>query len=166
MEVFEVKAKRKVLVTILMIWMIVIFGFSNQNVVSSLSLSDKIASKMIDIVVKVRRKEISPLEKVNMVKKMRVTVRKTAHFTEYFILGVLIFKIFEMYGVSNILLYATLFCFLYACSDEIHQLFSDGRTAKFLDVLIDTSGSVLSIGYLYFLKQKNFNKTKELSQND
>ena len=33
--------------------------------------------------------------------------------------------------------------FLYACSDEFHQLFVPGRTAKFTDVLIDTSGVIV-----------------------
>ena len=34
------------------------------------------------------------------------------------------------------------FCFLYACSDEIHQLFVPGRSGMFTDVLIDTGGAV------------------------
>lgn len=162
------KTRRKILITILIIWMVVIFGFSNQNVVSSLSLSDKVASKVIDVVVKVKGKEITSQEKAKMVKNTRLIVRKTAHFTEYFILGILVFKIFEMYGVKRTLVYAVLFCFLYACSDEFHQLFSDGRSAKILDVLIDTSGSVLSIGCLQFMKKRKLrmNKEKEFNQED
>jgi len=149
------RIKKEFIIVILIFWMLLIFSFSNQNVTNSISLSDKVTSKMIDVVVKIQGKEISPIEKNKMVKNTRVVVRKTAHFTEYFVLGILVFKIFEIYGISNTFLYAILFCFLYACSDEIHQLFSDGRTAKFLDVFIDTSGSILSIGYLYFIKQKN-----------
>ena len=165
MEVFEMKARRKILVTILIIWMVVIFGFSNQNVVSSLSLSDKVASKIIDVVVKVKKKEITPQEKTKMIKNTRVVIRKTAHFTEYFILGILVFKIFEMYGVQRILVYSIIFCFLYACSDELHQLFSDGRSANVLDVLIDTGGSVLSIACLQVIKKRKLrmNMEKELN---
>jgi VanZ family protein len=33
------------------------------------------------------------------------------------------------------------FCFLYACTDEIHQTFIPDRAGKFSDVLIDTCGS-------------------------
>lgn len=159
------KARRKILVTILIIWMVVIFGFSNQNVVSSLSLSDKVASKIIDVVVKVKKKEITPQEKTKMIKNTRVVIRKTAHFTEYFILGILVFKIFEMYGVQRILVYSIIFCFLYACSDELHQLFSDGRSANVLDVLIDTGGSVLSIACLQVIKKRKLrmNMEKELN---
>lgn len=165
MEVFEMKTRRKILVTILIIWMVVIFGFSNQNVVSSLSLSDKVASTIIDVVVKVKKKEITPQEKTKMIKNTRVVIRKTAHFTEYFILGILVFKIFEMYGVQRTLVYSIIFCFLYACSDELHQLFSDGRSAKVLDVLIDTGGSVLSIACLQVIKKRKLrmNMEKELN---
>jgi VanZ family protein len=41
-------------------------------------------------------------------------------------------------------LYAIMFVFLYACSDEIHQHFVDGRVAAFKDVLIDTAGGICS----------------------
>lgn len=162
------KIKKEFIIVILLLWMFLIFSFSNQNVTNSISLSDKVASKIIDVVVKIKKKEISPIEKARMIKKTRVIVRKTAHFTEYFILGILVFKIFEMYGASRNLIYSVLFCFFYACSDEVHQLFSDGRSAKVLDVLIDTSGSILSICCLQFIKERKFkiNKEKELSHFD
>ena len=35
--------------------------------------------------------------------------------------------------------------FLYASSDEIHQLFIPGRSGQFTDVLIDTSGGLAAI---------------------
>ena len=34
------------------------------------------------------------------------------------------------------------FCFLYACSDELHQHFTPGRACMFTDVLIDTGGAL------------------------
>lgn len=162
------KIKKEFIAVMLLLWMFLIFSFSNQNVTSSISMSDKVASKIIDVVVKFNGKEISSIEKAKMVKNTRVVVRKTAHFTEYFILGILVFKIFEMYGVKRTLVYAIIFCFLYACSDEFHQLFSDGRSAKVLDVLIDTSGSVLSIGCLQSMKKRKLriNKEKEFNQED
>ena len=35
--------------------------------------------------------------------------------------------------------------FLYACSDEIHQLFVNGRSGEFTDVLLDTCGAGFGI---------------------
>ena len=37
-----------------------------------------------------------------------------------------------------------LICFLYACTDEFHQLFRE-RTSSFIDVLIDTSGGLIAV---------------------
>lgn len=154
MDVVKMKIKKEFIAVMLLLWMFLIFLFSNQNITNSMSLSDKVASKIIDVVVKVKKEEIPPQEKAKMVKNTRLMIRKTAHFTEYFILGILVFKIFEIYGVQRALVYSIIFCFLYACSDELHQLFSDGRSAKVLDVLIDTSGSMLSIACFQFIKKR------------
>lgn len=43
------------------------------------------------------------------------------------------------------MLISTLFCIIYALSDEIHQLFVFGRSGELKDVLIDTIGSFLGI---------------------
>ena len=45
---------------------------------------------------------------------------------------------------KRIYIITIIFCFLYACSDEIHQLFIPGRSGELLDVLIDTTGGILS----------------------
>jgi len=42
-------------------------------------------------------------------------------------------------------LYALLFVFLYASSDEFHQSFIPGRGPAFTDVLIDTAGGLTGI---------------------
>ena len=49
--------------------------------------------------------------------------------------------------------------FLYACSDEIHQLFIPGRSGEILDVLIDTLGGITSIVlYTKIRREKNEQK--------
>lgn len=149
------KTKKKTFITVLGIWMVIIFGFSNQNITNSISLSDKVSERIIDFEIKITGKKITSEKRTERIKQTRVIVRKTAHFTEYFILGILIYFTFKMYSISKVPLYAILFCFLYACSDELHQLFSDGRSANILDVLIDTSGSILSIGLCFGIKRKS-----------
>ncbi len=148
------KLKKQIIIGILLFWMIIIFGFSNQNIRNSLSLSDKVSNHIIDTGIKITKKEVSLKEREVLVKKLRVIIRKTAHFTEYFILGLLVYCLFEIYSVPKKTIYALIFCFLYACSDELHQLFSDGRSARFLDVCIDTSGSTLSIVTFLIIKAK------------
>lgn len=116
-------------------------------------------------------------------------VRKTAHFTEYAILGGLFFLNLRSWLKSNTtlvkiskpqttktvakkitldlikysLFMSILLSFLYACTDEIHQIFVPGRSAQFRDVLIDTLGA--SFGTLIaYLIIKLITKIKEHSK--
>lgn len=72
-------------------------------------------------------------------------VRKAAHFTEYLILFILTYRVLTLYmGKKVSKIYAVMFVFLYACSDEFHQSFVAGRGPAFRDVLIDTAGGIFS----------------------
>ena len=64
-------------------------------------------------------------------------VRKGAHISIYFLLGIFAALSWKRFSFS------VLFCFLYACSDEIHQLFVLGRNGNIADVGIDAIGFVL-----------------------
>ena len=77
-------------------------------------------------------------------------IRKLAHFTEFMILGILAKVNYEGYYKTNTILYPLLFSMLYACSDELHQLFVPGRFCAFKDVMIDSSGAFVGI-LLYHL---------------
>jgi VanZ family protein len=72
-------------------------------------------------------------------------IRKCAHFLEYMILALLAFNLLKLYFNSKqVVIFTITFVFLYACSDEIHQLFVLGREGAIRDVIIDTcGGSVL-----------------------
>ena len=81
-------------------------------------------------------------------------VRKTAHFTEYAILGILFYLLYRQIlpqknGLRLVVL-AILSSFLYACTDEIHQLFVPGRSGQFTDVLVDTLGASFGCTVLSF----------------
>ena len=85
-----------------------------------------------------------------------VIIRKCAHFIEYLILGILVYNMFKSFNISDIILCSILLCALYACSDEIHQLFIQGREGKITDCLIDLIGS--STGILLIKLKQKFNK--------
>ena len=88
-------------------------------------------------------------------------VRKAAHFSEYMILFFLGFNLLRHYiNSKKIFLYAILVVFLYACSDEFHQLFVIGRAGQFKDVLIDTSGGVFGAAITFILLKLNVLKLK------
>lgn len=137
--------KRIILTILLVVWMIVIFMFSNETGEVSKSRSDGVVKTTIDVVTKVTNKNISKKEKEKMIDNTKVLVRKTAHFTLYFILGILVYFTLNSYGIDKrIILYSIGFCFIYAITDEIHQIFTTDRSFKVLDILIDTSGASLS----------------------
>lgn len=72
-------------------------------------------------------------------------VRKAAHFTEYFILFILAYRVAKVYlGKKKAILYMIFFVFIYACTDEYHQSFIPDRGPSFKDVLIDTSGGIVA----------------------
>jgi vanZ family protein len=81
-------------------------------------------------------------------------VRKTAHFTEYAILGILFYffyrQILPQKNGLRLFVLAILSSFLYACTDEIHQLFVPGRSGQFTDVLVDTLGASFGCASLAF----------------
>ncbi len=72
-------------------------------------------------------------------------VRKTAHFTEYAILGLLFYLNLKHHSNKKqspkLFALAILFSALYACTDEFHQLFVPGRTGQIFDVFVDTLGA-------------------------
>lgn len=75
-------------------------------------------------------------------------VRKSAHFTEYFLFGFLLTVAIRMICKKrNGFFYFELFVFLAVpVLDETVQLFYQGRTSSVLDILIDFAGCVAGMG--------------------
>ena len=71
-------------------------------------------------------------------------IRKSAHVTEYFISGLLLFRAFRDDATEPRIwrwaLLSLLITFLIAASDEFHQTFISSRTPSPIDVGIDTAG--------------------------
>ena len=96
-------------------------------------------------------------------------IRKCAHFTEYFILSLLIFRGIRAGEKGWHLRWAfvtVLIVFGYAALDEFHQSFVPGRQAAFTDVLIDASGGfaaqlVASLVVLFGGVRQNRRETEE-----
>jgi len=76
-------------------------------------------------------------------------IRKSAHFTAYAILSGLFFRAWR--GISRQqgwrviwMLLALAVCIVTSSADEIHQLFTPGRTGAGKDVLLDMSGALFT----------------------
>ena len=83
-------------------------------------------------------------------------IRKCAHLTEYAVLAILLWRAVRKpvrrdprpwsWREASI---AVLIVFLYASTDEFHQIFVPSRTALVSDVFIDTSGAVAGMILLW-----------------
>src|SRR5271155_5231090 len=76
---------------------------------------------------------------------MHHLIRKSGHFTEYFIFSLLLLRGMRA-GEKHTRLGSALAAIgaaaVYAGLDEFHQSFVPGRTAAFADVLLDTAGGI------------------------
>ncbi|NJP38625.1 VanZ family protein [Alkalicoccus luteus] len=87
-------------------------------------------------------------------------LRKSAHFTVYAVLGILLLRALKLHASGKkAVAWALLISCLYAVSDEYHQTFIPGRSGEVGDVLIDTvgagSGILVYIGVRRLLKRQN-----------
>ena len=145
----------RIILTIMAVgWMFIIFGFSNQKGDDSAGLSEKVSYRIIKTSSDLRNEQVSESELWKRAKKIEYPVRKLAHMSEYAIMAMLWFFAIISYGIKRKAAYIApvLIVFLYACTDEIHQLFIDDRSGKFTDVLIDTSGALLMMLVIFAVK--------------
>ena len=77
-------------------------------------------------------------------------IRKLAHFAEYLILSVLLYRALDVEprGSLRAAVLSLVLSGLYAGSDELHQWFVPGRGARVSDCLIDVSGAAAGQGLL------------------
>src|SRR4030095_2225101 len=84
--------------------------------------------------------------------------RKTAHFTEFAVLGLLsarAFSVSSQYMLRRMWFFAgLLLVVVWALLDEFHQSFVPSRTASLYDSLIDIAGGLTAlIGYAYLRRR-------------
>lgn len=131
----------------LLFWVGLIFYMSNQP--------GDVSSKQSGLVLKLFQVLGIDLNK-ELGELATFIVRKTAHFTEYFILYLLTINVMKYYfNIKNAILYSLIFSILYACTDEIHQYFIPGRAMAFKDILIDSSGALTAMVITKIISKKN-----------
>ena len=154
-------AKKIISIILVLIWMGAIFGFSNENGESSGSLSRKIIVTITETITDIT--EPSP-EMDRIVDRYQLVIRKSAHFIEYFILSLLVMNMLYQLGVNKrTFVISSLICLAYAASDELHQHFIADRSGNLIDVMWDTSASLIGSYILYRIKNrrtKNERKSK------
>ena len=132
------KALRLILFWALAIgWIAVLFFFSGQNAADSSALS----GWFVDFV-----RSIFPFNRIPADQLIYV-VRKLAHFCifalEGFLLCLAMTQSFRDRSVGAVL--SVIACTALAAANELHQMFSEGRSCEGRDVLIDIGGALLGI---------------------
>ncbi len=72
-------------------------------------------------------------------------IRTIAHFLEYAGLSVLVYNaLYQSFGCAKPVV-SVVISSLYAVTDEIHQLFVEGRACQITDVIIDSAGAIIGV---------------------
>lgn len=161
---------KKIIISWLLVilWAIIIFIMSGMNTTESNMKSKSALTEIVEKTVKTTN-EIGITDKhpnenriKEFINKYNHLFRKFAHASEYFILTILLLIALKNSGVDGkkIFAIAILVCFLYACSDEYHQTFVDGRTGQFSDTLIDTFGGMIGCVMYFLINKINFKRRK------
>lgn len=136
--------RKTIKLLLIILCMISIFFLSSDN-------ADNSSKKSNYVIIKVTEsffgRKLNSKEKHYYLNHFVKLVRKSAHFSLYFLLGLFTISYlieYMKFSIKSIIITIT-FIFLYACSDEIHQLFIPGRSGEILDIFIDTSGGLFSI---------------------
>lgn len=148
---------RCILGLFIVLWCILIFSMSAE-------VADISADRSRGLVKQIVRSILSIFgvdeNNTSLLDAIEVVVRKLAHIFLFFVLSILssgFVYTFEL-GLLKRFLYNTSFCVFYACTDEFHQLFVEGRAGSIKDVLIDSIGIILGfilVVFVFYIFKKN-----------
>jgi len=133
------KYAKWVLLVLLVAWCVTIWQFSLAPAEKSSGTSSQVQDFCNDVLDKVGIEATVTLK----------TVRKTAHFSEFMLLGLLAAATLLAHGFGHWLILSPLVFVPAAVIDECIQIFVPGRGPHILDVLLDLAGG--TFGALAFL---------------
>lgn len=162
MKVKKEIIKRTIFGTLIIVWMVTIFCFSSEQSGKSSNTSETVIKTGLSQMKSFKEME-EPKQK-ELIEELQHPARKLAHFTIYTIGGLIIFFFVNTFNVcdKNKIVIAILFGLLYAITDEVHQLFIDGRSGQITDVLIDTAGVSVGSTIIYLLNKLTKKNDKEI----
>lgn len=128
-----------------LIWMCVIFAFSAQTKEESSAVSEGFSYRIVNTTGLFFHLNLDEEQLREIAAAIEYFVRKAAHMTEFAILAVLLYIWLDRWEIARIRrgCLAAFLTMIYACSDELHQLFVAGRSGRISDVLIDSVGAAL-----------------------
>ena len=140
---------------VVLLWMVVIFLFSTDNM-------DESAKKSNILFAFIETLFFEDGTAPQAWEPLRFFVRKAGHLAEFFVLGCLTANAWfvrlrhcaDRWSFWQPFWRSAVFCAFYAATDELHQFFVPGRVASPVDVAIDTVGAILGIVILIGIRSR------------
>ena len=148
--------------------MMMIFIFSSHTAAESSGVSGGLIASFAER-LHPGFEEMSETDQQQYIESWQFLVRKTAHFSIYALLGLLLCVPVSVVADRRYVFPISLVVAgLYAVSDEIHQYFVPGRSCEIRDMMIDFCGAVMGCAiYLLILEiiQKNCSEKEKILRN-
>jgi VanZ family protein len=129
------------------LWMAAIFSFSTDT------FSGENTGSLLYTILHA----LTPSLTLEQFEPIHYVIRKIAHFSEYGILALLLFRGFRAGATPRWswrwAIYAWLIVAAYALTDELHQSFTNHRTASINDSMIDTSGGTTALALVWLVSR-------------
>jgi len=135
--------------------------FSNQSGESSNDISKNILTEFALAVQNITNINLFDYLELN---NINYVFRKMMHFTEYMVLTIVLYNFIKVFRLPILVKYIIAFALpaIYAVSDEIHQMYISGRTARIEDIFIDMSGMIVGLLCVILWKRKKHSKGQVL----
>ena len=146
--------------------MVMVFFFSMETAEESDETSGRITRQVIGVLYP-DYADYPETQQQEVYDSIQLAVRKTAHYSEYTLLGFLMRLCLESWFGKRRWLTPVSWaaCTLYASTDEIHQLLIDGRSGQWTDVLLDStgvlSGVLIALLFLALIRKRRSRKGAE-----
>ena len=154
--------KKIIKILLIVLWMMFIFHMSHQPATVSAGQSGRLINMLINMPV--IGSVVSPILTSSI---GEFVIRKSAHMFLYFILAILTFKLvyrkekdFDNKIIIKKLLISLAIVFIYACTDEFHQLFIPGRSGELRDIMVDTAGGCIGLCIMWIYTKMRYAEKK------
>ena len=142
------KYKQIISLILIIIWMITVFMFSNQNGDESQKTSNTVTKVIVRILT--FNQEITEEQELKSIEDLDFVIRKLAHYSIYLLGGILIWGYINTFDIATKkkIIISIIIGVAYAAFDELHQYFIANRSANIIDVSIDSIGVITGVALM------------------
>ena len=142
------KYKQIISLILIIIWMIIVFMFSNQNGEESQKTSNTVTKVIVRILT--FNQNITEEQELKSIENLDFIIRKLAHYSIYLLGGILIWGYINTFDIAikNKIIISIIIGVAYAAFDELHQYFIANRSANIIDVSIDSIGVITGVALM------------------